>query len=49
MEAAQDVTEALNLDKGETKTQLLDRLSNIYKNDHKNTKHGSLKFVEFFM
>ncbi|XP_047350568.1 28S ribosomal protein S31, mitochondrial-like isoform X1 [Vespa velutina] len=41
IEAAKDVTKALNIDKGETKTQLLDRLSTIYKDNYKKKKHGT--------
>ncbi|KAL2718443.1 hypothetical protein V1478_012319 [Vespula squamosa] len=41
-QAAQDIANVFNINKGETKTQLLNRLSNIYKEDSKKNKHENL-------
>ncbi|KAF7412254.1 hypothetical protein HZH66_001150 [Vespula vulgaris] len=42
IQAAEDIANAFNINKGETKTQLLNRLSNIYKEDYKKKQHENL-------
>ncbi|XP_043679327.1 28S ribosomal protein S31, mitochondrial [Vespula pensylvanica] len=42
VQAAEDIANAFNINKGETKAQLLNRLSNIYKDDYKKKLRESL-------